>query len=262
MFADVNGTTIYYELHGPARAPVLALCHSLGTSSILWNRQVAAAAEAFSGMRLLTYDLRGHGRSAVSAVDVSVELLASDVLALLDQLNIERVDVAGVSIGGLVGQWLGSCAPGRLRHLVLSNTAAKLGTTEMWNTRIATVTEHGLSAIVDGAIGRAFTSAFIERESDIVNQFRRVLLDTPVAGYIGACRALRDADLRPSVREIAVPTLVLTGDADVVTTIDDAQWLADNIPRATTTTLHAGHLANVEAAAQFNRLVSQFIRDA
>jgi 3-oxoadipate enol-lactonase len=260
MFADINGTSIYYELHGPTSGPMLALCHSLGTSSGLWDRQVEAAAEAFGGMRILTFDVRGHGRSPVSASDGSIETFASDFLALLDYLDVDRVDFAGVSLGGLLGQWLGACAPNRLRHLVIANTAAKLGTTESWNARIATVTEHGLSAIADGVLGRWFSASFRAREPQTAERFRRVLLDTPVAGYNCACQALRDADMRPSAKEIAVPTLVVAGDVDESTTTHDAAWLADNIPGATMTTLHAAHLANVEASAEFNRAVSQYIR--
>jgi 3-oxoadipate enol-lactonase len=262
MFADVNGTSIYYELQGPTHGPVLALCHSLGTDSSLWDRQIAATEDAFGGIRVLRYDVRGHGRSFVGEANVSVQLLASDFLALLDQLGIERVDFAGVSIGGLVGQWLGSSAPDRISHLVLSNTAAQIGTTEMWNTRIATVTERGLAAIAEAAIGRAFSSVFIERERETAERFRRLLLDTPVAGYVSACEAIRDADLRPLARNIAVPTLVVAGDIDPVTTTEDATWLVDNIPSATMITLHAAHLANVEAASEFNDAVRQFISDS
>ena len=262
MFADVNGTRLYYELDGPPRGPVLALCHSLGTSTALWDRQVAAAESAFPGMRILTYDVRGHGRSPVSTSDSSTELFASDFLALIDDLDIDRVDFAGVSLGGVLGQWLGAHASNRIRHLVLSNTAAKLGTMESWNARIATVTEQGLSAIADGVVGRWFSGPFRAREPKVAEEFRRVLLDTPIAGYNGACQALRDADMRPSARAIAVPTLVVAGDVDESTTTQDAAWLRDNIPGATMTTLHAAHLANVEASAEFNYAVSQFIRDA
>jgi len=259
MFADVNGTRVYYELHGPDAGPVLALCHSLGTSSALWDCQVASLNDAFAGMRILTYDVRGHGRSAVSPVDVSIELLAADFIALLDHLAINRVDFAGVSLGGIVGQWLGARAPHRIKHLVLANTAARLGTAEMWNTRIATVREGGLAAIVEGAVGRAFTKGFVAREPAAAETLRDILLGTPPTGYIHACAAIRDADLRPLVREIVVPTLVVAGDTDAVTTADDAAWLAENIPGAAMTTLQAAHLANVEASSEFNVVMSQFL---
>ena len=86
MFANVNGVRTFYELSGPSSGRVLALCHSLGTSSALWDRQLAAADSAFAGMRILRYDVRGHGQSAVSPVDVSIDLLAADFIALLDLL--------------------------------------------------------------------------------------------------------------------------------------------------------------------------------
>ena len=259
MFANVNGVRTFYELSGPSSGRVLALCHSLGTSSALWDRQLAAADSAFAGMRILRYDVRGHGQSAVSPVDVSIDLLAADFIALLDLLEVDRVDFIGVSLGGIVGQWLAARAPARINRLVLANTAAKIGTSEMWNARIATVAERGLDLIAPSAIRRWFTSDFAAREPTVTNAFRRMLLDTPTDGYIAACAAIRDADLRPLAREIAAPTLVLTGKSDAVTTVDDATWLADNIPNASIITLPASHLANVEAAAEFNDAVSQFL---
>ena len=259
MFADVNGTSIYYELHGASAGRVVALCHSLGTSTALWDRQVAAVESAFPGMRILTYDVRGHGRSAVSAVDVSIELLAADFIALLDHLDTDRVDFAGVSLGGIIGQWLGARAPDRLNRLVLANTAAKLGSDEMWNARIATVSENGLAAIADGAIARWFTSDFAAKEPYVTLAFRRSLLATPLAGYIHACVAIRDADQRALAHDIAVPTLVVAGDADAVTTVADAAWFAENIPNSAMTILPAAHLANVEAASAFNDAMGQFL---
>jgi 3-oxoadipate enol-lactonase len=259
MFADVNGTSIYYELHGAADGRVLALCHSLGTSTALWDGQVAAAESTLPGMRILTYDVRGHGRSAVSPVYVSIELLAADFIALLDLLNIDRVDFAGVSLGGIVGQWLGVRAPERIDRLILANTAAKLGALDMWNTRMAMVADRGLAPIVEGAIGRWFTVDFAAREPAAADAFRRILLGTPPSGYIAACAAIRDADLRRLAKQIAVPTLVVAGESDVVTTVDDAAWLAANIPNASMITLPAAHLANVEAASEFNDAISQFL---
>jgi len=262
MFANLNGIRTYYELTGPPAGPVLALCHSLGTSTALWDRQLAAADGAFARTRILRYDVRGHGKSAVSPVEVSIELFAADFVALLDLLELDRVDFAGVSLGGIVGQWLAACAPTRINRLVLSNTAAKLGTSEMWNTRIATVTKRGLDLIVPSAIRRWFTSDFAAREPAVTDAFRRMLLDTPADGYIGACAAIRDADLRPFAKDIAAPTLVVAGESDAVTTVDDATWLATNIPNASIITLPAAHLANVEAAAEFNDAVSQFLSRA
>jgi len=259
MFADVNGVRTFYELSGPPGGRVLALCHSLGTSTALWDRQRAAAESAFAGMRILTYDVRGHGKSAVSPVDVSIEVLAADFIALLDLLGVDRVDFAGVSLGGIVGQWLGARAPERVGRLILANTAAKLGALEMWNTRIAVVLEQGLSPIVSNAIRRWFTSDFAEREPPVAETFRRILLETPPDGYVGACAAIRDADLRALASQIAVPTLVVAGESDAVTTVDDATWLAANIPNASMITLPAAHLANVEAASEFNDAVSQFL---
>ncbi|MGZ5048942.1 MAG: 3-oxoadipate enol-lactonase [Usitatibacter sp.] len=254
--ATINGITVNYELIGPSDAPVVALCHSLGTSLRLWDRQVAPLAERF---RVLRYDLRGHGASGVTCGDYSVEQLARDHLALLDSLEIDRAYVCGVSLGGLIAQWLGAHAPDRVGRIVLANTAARLGVPQQWNERIALVREQGIAAIADGAIGRWFTSELTDREPDLAASFRRTLTGTSVEGYTGSCAAIRDADLRASAASIAVPALVVAGAADVVTTPDDGAWLAAHIPQASLVTLPAAHLSNVEASEQFNAAAIEFL---
>jgi 3-oxoadipate enol-lactonase len=129
----------------------------------------------------------------------------------------------------------------------------------MWNARIATVREYGLTPIADGAIDRWFTPEFAAREPELIRTFRRTLLETPRDGYIAACIAIRDADQRTLVPDIARPTLIVAGQADHVTPVAAGAWLADTIPGARMVTLRAAHLANVEAAAEFNEAVSTFL---
>jgi 3-oxoadipate enol-lactonase len=255
---DVNGTVVNYRIDGASDGPVVALCHSLGTSLHLWDRQIEAWAPSY---RILRYDLRGHGQTSIPPGPCSVETLAADFLGLLDALDIERVDFCGVSIGGLIGQWVGVHAPTRVRRLVLANTAARIGTVDTWDARIAAVLRSGLSVIAQGAMERAFTAPFIAREPGVVAAFQQTLTNMSPEGYASCCAAIRDADLRSLAPDIAQPTLVVAGEHDPVTTPDDARWLAEHIPNATMMTLPAAHLSNVEASAQFNAAAQAFFSD-
>ena len=251
---DVNGARVSFRVEGADDAPIVALCHSLGTSLSLWDRQI----EGWHSYRVLRYDVRGHGQSAVTPGAYSIAAHAADFLGLLDALDIERVDFCGVSLGGLIGQWLGAHAPTRIRRLVLANTAARIGTVDTWNARIAAVHDPGMSVIARGAIGRWFTAPFIAREPAVAAAFQQTLASMSPEGYAASCAAIRDADFRPLAHDIAQPTLVVAGQHDVVTTPDDATWLAQHIPNATMVTLPAAHLSNVEASAPFNAAVQAF----
>ena len=134
-----------YQLEGPEGAPVLVLSNSLGTNLHMWDTQIPAFTAHF---RVLRYDTRGHGDSLVTEGPYSIEQLGADVLALLDALNLDKVHFCGLSMGGLIGQWLGVNASGRLNRLIVCNTAAKIGSPEVWNPRIETVLRDGEAAMV------------------------------------------------------------------------------------------------------------------
>src|SRR6266702_411765 len=131
-----SGCPIHVEVEGPESKPVLMLSNSLGATLHMWDPQVAALTEHF---RLVRYDRRGHGRSGVPAGPYNMEMLGRDVLAILDALKIEKINWCGLSMGGMVGMWLGANAPERLSQVILCSTAAKIGTPETWNARIDAV---------------------------------------------------------------------------------------------------------------------------
>lgn len=148
-----------YSLEGPAGAPVLLLSNSLGTDLGMWDTQIPALTAHF---RVLRYDTRGHGASLVTPGPYAIGQLGADVLALLDALELPRVHFCGLSMGGLIGQWLGIHAGERLGRLVLCNTAAKIASDEVWNTRIDTVLKGGEQAmrdLRDASVARWFTAA-------------------------------------------------------------------------------------------------------
>jgi 3-oxoadipate enol-lactonase / 4-carboxymuconolactone decarboxylase len=251
-----NGIRIHYRFDGPEDAPVLMLSNSLGTTLEMWDAQLPALSRDF---RVLRYDTRGHGQSEVPAGEYSIEQLGRDVVGLLDALGLEQVHFCGLSIGGLTGQWLGLHAPQRLRRLIVANTAARIGNAETWNARIALVGEKGMAEVADGAVGRWFTKDYAQAEPALVAAVRRQLLQTPPAGYIGGCAAVRDADFRASLRQIRLPMLIIAGNQDPVTTTADARFIAAAVSGARLVNLPAAHLSNIEARAGFNVALLGFL---
>ena len=251
---------IHYRFDGPPDddddAPVLVMAHSLGIHHGLWDPQLPALGARF---RLLRYDARGHGRSQVTPGPYTIERLGRDVVDLLDGLGIERAHFCGLSIGGAVGIWLALSAPGRLRRLVLANTAARIGTAEMWNARIDAVRAGGVAAVAPAQVARWFTPAFRDRAPEAVDRARQMLLGAPIEGYLGACAAVRDMDARDQVARISVPTLVISGTHDATAPAADGQFLAGRIPGARYLELPAAHLSNIEAADRFGAAVTEFL---
>jgi 3-oxoadipate enol-lactonase len=235
---------LFHRLDGAADAPVLVLSNSLGTTHELWDPQIAAFVEHF---RVLRYDQLGHGRSEVPAGPYSVELLGTELLALLDQLGIERFSFCGLSLGGTVGQWLGATVPERVDRLVLAGTSAYLGPPERWTDRAELVRQNGLVEVAAGTMERWFTADF----GDWV-RWRNGVEATPREGYAACCEALAAFDFRDRLGEIAAPTLVVVGEGDPATTPDEARALEQGIPDARLVVVpHARHLVNVEQPEAF-----------
>lgn len=255
-YIDANGVRLHYRIDGRDDAPWLLFCNSLGTDLTMWDRQVAVLGERF---HILRYDRRGHGRSAVPAGPYSIEMLGRDVLGLLDALGIERTHFCGLSIGGLVGQWLALRAPQRLDRLALCSTAAKIGTEEGWRTRIAQVREHGMASIVEGTVSRWFTPAFAVAEPAAVADILGRLQQTSVEGYAGCCAALIEADFRGELDRVTVPTMTLAGHDDPVTTPADLRWIAADVAEGSYAEVDGRHICNLESAAVFNSTLGRFL---
>ena len=249
-----------YQLEGPAGAPVLVLSNSLGTDLHMWDAQIPAFTEH---LRVLRYDTRGHGASLVTPGPYSIEQSGRDVLALLDALDIPRAHFCGLSMGGLIGQWLAINAPERIERLVLCNTAAKIGTPDVWNPRIDTVLGGGAQAmrdLRDASVSRWFTADFAEAHPARVEPVVAMLAGTSPEGYAANCAAVRDADFREQLGSIRAPTLIVCGSGDPVTTPSDGRILQARIPGAELVEFHAAHLSNVQAGEAFNDKLLAFLR--
>lgn len=239
-----------YRFDGPEDAPVLVLPCTLGTNTELWEPALFTARH-----RVLRYDHRGHGDSPVPPAPYSMEELARDALDLLDELGLERVAWCGLSIGGMVGMWLGVRAPERLRSLVLACTSARVPAPDAYRERAAIVRAHGLEAVADAVVARWFSDL---TPAGTRARFRTMLVSTPVEGYAGCCEALAGWDFRDELPAVSVPTLVVAGERDEATPTADSELLAERIPDARLVVLEgAAHLANVERPREFAATVME-----
>jgi len=257
-YAALNGTRLYYRIDGEANlaAPWLVLSNSLGSDVSMWTPQLAGFTKHY---RVLRYDTRGHGHSDAPPGPYTIGQLAGDVIGLLDLLDIRRAHFAGVSMGGLTGVVLGAWHADRIDRLVLCNTAAKIGTREVWAPRAARARNEGMLALADAVLLRWFTPAFIAREPLVIAQLRDVLVHTDIAGYASNCEAINAADLRGDAHAIKAPTLVIAGTHDLSTTPAQGRELANAVPGARYVELDASHISNVELADTFTKTVLDFL---
>jgi 3-oxoadipate enol-lactonase len=252
---DADGCPIHVEFTARPSAIPLMLSNSLGTTLHMWDDQAKPFSERFP---LLRYDRRGHGKSGVPKGPYTMERLGRDVLAILDALKIDKVNWCGLSMGGMVGMWLGANAPQRVNKLILSNTSAHYADKQPWADRIKAVREGGVKAISDRVINVWLTKDFQAREPEKTKFLIDMMESTPTEGYIASCEAVRDMDHREIIRDIKAPTLIIAGRHDPATNVEAAEFLRSRIPGATLKVLDAAHISNVEQPREYADTVLKF----
>jgi 3-carboxy-cis,cis-muconate cycloisomerase/3-oxoadipate enol-lactonase len=241
-----------YELSGPEQAPVLVLGNSMGTTSAMWDEQLAALT---GRLRVLRYDHRGHGASEAPPGPYRIEQLGRDLLGLLDDLGLDQVSFCGLSLGGMIGIWLAANAPDRIDRLALCCTAATVNG-EVYLERAAKVRAGGTGSVVAEVVDRWFTPAFRRAAPHQVERAVAMLLATSEEGYAGCCEALAAMDLRAGLPAITAPTLVIAGADDLATPLARAEAIVAAIPKARLEVVAgAAHLANIEQPEQVTRLL-------
>lgn len=251
-----NNAEIHYQTFGDHTQPALVFSNSLGTNFSMWQPQIDALQHDFY---IVCYDTRGHGQSSAPQGPYSIDQLGTDVIHLLDHLHIDKAIFCGISMGGLTGQWLAIHHPDRFNHVMVCNTAAKIGQESAWNERAQLVREQGLDGIASTAASRWFTERFIENHADIVTTLSNNLAAGSPEGYASCCEALSQADLREQLKDIRIPVLVVAGSKDPVTTVADGQYMVNNIKSSALFEIDASHISNIEQPEAFNQALKQFI---
>lgn len=249
-----DGVRLHVEVSGLATAPVLLMSNSLATDLHMWDAVVEQLSARFCVIR---YDTRGHGRSEAS-VSCTIERLGRDVLAILDDLAIDRVTICGLSLGGATGLWLASIAPGRVTGLIVANSAAVFPTSDIWRQRARAAVGEGMAAIVAATLKRWFTPSFHAAHADLMATVGAMIEGTSPFGYAAACGALGELDLRGSLGDIGCPTRVIVGRADSSTPPSRGKEIRDAIPGADLVVLEAAHMSAIEDAAGFAWAVREF----
>lgn len=243
---------LHHVDEGPRDAPVLLFAGSLGSTLEMWRPQLSLA-ETF---RVIRIDHRGHGGSPAPPGPYAMADLAGDVLELLDALALDRVAWCGLSLGGMVGMYLGSEHPERLTSLTLCCTTACFPDRTPWHERIAAVEAGGTAAVADAVSRRWFTPEWGAEHADVVTECRDMIADTPDAGYLGCCQAILAWDHRDRLPAVAVPTLVIGGADDPSTPVEPhSRTLVEAIPGARLEVLPGAHLATIESAAAATALI-------
>jgi 3-oxoadipate enol-lactonase len=257
--AEVNSLNVHYAESGAPNGLPLVFANSLGTDFRIWDRLVAFLP---AGLRIVRYDMRGHGLTDAPEGDYWMGDLVADAAALIEALGIRGAVFVGVSIGGVVAQGLAAERPDLLRAAVLSSTAARIGTEQSWRDRIAGVRAGGIDAIADGVIEKWFTRRFRSERAAELALWRHMLTRTPLDGYVGCCAAISGADLHASNAGLELPVLAIAGSDDGSTPPDLVRETADGIPGARFELIRgAGHLACIEQPEATAGLIAAFVEE-
>ena len=234
---------LHHVVTGRPDGPPVVLSGSLGSALEMWDANLPALEEHF---RVVRYDTRGHGRSPVVPGPATIDALADDLVALLDQLRIDKAHLIGLSLGGMTALRVAARDPDRVDRLAVLCTSAHLGPASGWTDRAALVRAEGTQAVAKAVVQRWFTPAHDDRA-----RWEAMVAATPAEGYAGCCEAIAAMDQRAELHRITAPTLAIAGADDpatppphldhIATSVRDGRLLV--VPRA-------AHLANAEQPGQ------------
>jgi 3-oxoadipate enol-lactonase len=257
MRVTSNGIDFYCHVEGPEDAPWLMFSNSLATDVSMWDEQAAALKEKF---RVFTYDQRGHGRTEAPEGAYNFDILAADVIGLMDEISIPHAYFCGLSMGGITAQALVQKYPDRFDKLIICDCtgASNPAGAAQWAERIADAKQGGMDALVDITVGRWFSPEALENNTPAVEKVRQMIRKTPVNGFIGCASALSDFDFKAKLGEIKTPTLLIAGTKDAA--YPGVKFLNSAIPGSKMVEIAgAGHLSNLENPEAFTCAVMDFL---
>lgn len=252
-----NGIELNYVVEG--EGPWLVMSHSLACNVSMWDEQAAALKKNF---RVLRFDTRGHGASEAPKGAYTLDMLADDLLGLLDGLGIDRTHYVGLSMGGMIGMTSALKDPGRFDSLVLCDTSSRVPPEALpvWEGRIKMAEEQGMEPLVEPTLQRWFTEPFYKSAKPMMTRVGQMIRNTLVPGYIGCCHAIPKVNLTDKLGAIKCPVRVIVGDQDVGTPVPMARSIQEAIPASDLVIIpSASHLSNLEQPRAFNDALTDFL---
>lgn len=254
-----NGIEFAYRLEGPAGAPAVVLHHPLATDLSFWDETTAGLVKDY---RVLRFDARGHGASAAPVGPYGFETLAADTVGLMDAVGIRRAAFVGLSMGGMVGQYLGLLHPGRFSCLALVSTNSRVPPEmrSLWSDRVVAARRDGMGPLVEASLARWLAETARRTRPDLVDRCRRMIEATPVEGYAGWCGAIERLDVTDRLGGIRLPTLVVVGEEDPATPPVAARVIHEHIPGSQLSILPGvSHMLAIENPGQFLSVLTSFL---
>ncbi|MEP3278419.1 MAG: 3-oxoadipate enol-lactonase [Stappiaceae bacterium] len=256
---STNGIVINYSDTGPRDGPCLVFSNSLGTDYRIWQ---GVAEQLSDNYRLVFYDKRGHGLSSAPQAPYAMKDHVDDLTGLLDHLEVKDAVIVGLSVGGLIALGLLDKRPDLVRALVLSDTAPKIGTHEMWSSRISAIRQGGLENAADDIMQRWFPSRMRKENPTEVALWRHMMSRTPVEGYLGTCEAIMHTDFTHVASALSVPSLCIVGSEDGATPVSLVTAMSETIPDSRLEIIDgAGHLPCIQYPDQIAALIEAFLTE-
>jgi 3-oxoadipate enol-lactonase len=224
----------------------------------MWALQLPALAEQY---RVLQFSYPGHGQSAPVQGEGSVAELAKGAMELIDGTGADRFSVVGLSLGGTLGLHLAATMPSRVKRVVVSccRYYQTPDLAKQWDARIKAVQAQGMAAVVEPTLERWLGAEFRQANPALTEQVRAMIAGTSAAGFAYCAAAVRDFDGRGLLADIAAPVLVISGDNDLAAPSAHLLELTQALPHAQHKSLPGSHLVNIECAAGYNQLITNFL---
>ena len=259
MKVSANGIQFNVDVSGSDTATPVVLHHPLATNLSCWDELTSVLNPKY---RVIRFDARGHGHTDAPKGAYKFETLADDVVQLMDKLGVAKAHFLGLSMGGMIGQYLGLLHPSRFHTLCLVSTSSHTPAAgkALWDERITNAGTLGMDSVVDGAMARWVAPDALSGRPALVERLKSMIRTTPADGYIGWCEAIRHLDVTARLKAVKLPTCVIVGALDPATPPAAAEVISNEIKGSDLIVMPGvSHMLHNEEPAAFGRHVTEFL---
>ena len=259
MRAKINGIEMAYAVSGTATAPAVVLHHPLATNLSFWDEAAAVLEKTF---RVIRFDARGHGASEAPTGRYDFKILALDTIALMDHVGVKRAQYVGLSMGGMVAQFLGLDHAARFASITIVSSASKTAENmrHLWSDRVTVAREQGMPSQVEPAMQRWLAASTRAGNPEIVARCKRMIETTPLEGYAGWCGAIEYLDMTEKLGGIKIPVRFIVGAEDPATPPAASETMHRRIPGSEFSIMPGvSHMLAIENPAGFHAELLPFL---